>query len=249
MGTQTPVGQKNLVVESTTDYNKFKFMGGNRRVDLNHVKKLEREMAYNPDMFQAQPILVNENFFIVDGQHRFHAARNLNLPVYYIVKPKLAVEAARHLNTTQRRWTLVDFAHSYAESGRMDYVSFLRRRAQYPSLTTTIVLAALGGVNDSRAEDIFRRGEFKIGDEDQGVETLKRLEEVQRLSKQKLNLPMARSLMKLWNDSDDFDFGKFLQKLSKAPQEFTVHTTMRNCLRSIEDVYNFQSKSRIRLYS
>lgn len=223
-------------------------MGGNRRVDMNHVKKIEREMAYDPDMFSSQPMLVNENFFIIDGQHRFHAARNLNLPVYYIMRPGLSVEAARHLNTTQRRWTLVDFAHSYAESGRMDYVLFLRHRNEFPGLTATIVLAALGGIDSSASEDMFRRGEFKIGDEDAGIERLRRLEEVQHLGRQKLNLTMARSLMKLWEKNDDFDFAKFLKKLANAPEEFATHNSMRNCMRSIEDVYNHQSAHRVRLY-
>jgi len=64
----------------TTDYSKFNTLAGNRQVNIAHVKKLESSFD---EEYLISPILVNEKFQIIDGQHRFEAAKNLKLPIYY----------------------------------------------------------------------------------------------------------------------------------------------------------------------
>jgi hypothetical protein len=241
---------KTVTIERTTDYDKFKFMGGNRAVSVSHVKHLENEMQYNPEMFEAQPILVNENFYIVDGQHRFYAAMNLGLPIYFIVKKGLSIEAARHLNTTQKGWTILDFAKSYADSGRKDYIDFLRVHAKFPRINVSLTILCLQGRSVHRGDSDFRRGEFKVNDMDAAIDYLEKIDEVQRITGQKMNTPMGVSIMRLVRDNEDFDWNHFIDKLSKdsARNSFIMGVNVRSCLRSIEDVYNFQSRFRTRLY-
>lgn len=237
-------------INKTTDYSQFQLMGGNRNVDFNHVSKLEKEMKYDPEMFKAQPILVNEHGFIIDGQHRYHAARNLGLPVYYVVKEGASIEAARHLNTTQKRWTMMDFARSHAAAGNKHYIDFIRTVEKYPQLTPTIIAFFLrGGTEQHNRTDDFRKGEFRIEDLEEGYEMCDKLVEIQRLCGFKANMAMAVSLVSLL-DNEDFDWDTFISKLNKdsARQGFGLHNTRRDSLRAFEDVYNFQSKFRTRLY-
>lgn len=240
-------------IETTKEYAKFKLMGGNRAVDYNHVKRLKREMEYNPTMLQAAPILVNENFFVVDGQHRLKAAEELQLPVSYIVRKGITIEAARHMNVTQKRWTLMDFAKSYAEGGNMDYVTFIRTAEAYTNIAPGIVMKYLAGGYKNDVSVTFRRGEFKIDDRDQAIEYLKRLDEISSLTKAKINTPMAMALLQLFKSegAGEFEWSKFLKKLTLhegARTLFNPASTVRSCLRSVEDVYNFMSNSRARLY-
>lgn len=237
-------------VEVTTDYAQFKLMKGNRAVDYNHVKRLKREMEANPDLLSANPILVNEHFYIIDGQHRRLAAQELGVPLYYMVRPGLTLEETRHLNVTQKRWQLLDFAQSFADSGRDDYIAFLRLHRMYPKIAPGILRFYLLGGQKHNIESDFRRGEFQIEDLDTATRNIQRLAEVANKTHAIMNMPMASALLRLFNDPDNFDYDLFMQKLERenARAMFGTHTSLRACLRTIEEVYNFQSKVQKRLY-
>lgn len=241
--TQAP----SLKIETTKDYSKFKIMGGNRVISANHVNQLKREMEHDPELAAVEPILVNENMFIVDGQHRFTAAKELGLPVYYIVKSGATVETAARMNITQRRWTMDDFARSYADRGREDYIELLRIKKQFPMFNNSVLTLVLSGGRTNSQTDTFRRGDFKIADKEEAVERLELLKQVVESTGIKMNVPMASSFLQVLKN-DDFEWVKFMGKLDAKPDMLVVSGIVRNCLRSIEDVYNHQSKTRARLY-
>lgn len=237
-------------IQVTTDYGQFRLMKGNRSVDYNHVKKLKREMERNPQLLASNPILVNEHLFIIDGQHRRMAAQELGVPVFYIVSAGSTIEATRHLNTSQKRWQLLDFARSYADSGREDYVQFLQFHKEFPEIPPAVLRVYLaGGQKHQMAED-FMRGEFKVSDLDEARSNLQNLQAVIDKTHIQLNAPMAHALLQLWSTNDDFDNETFMSKLDRenARELLRPASAIRACLRSIEDVYNFQSKFQTRLY-
>lgn len=240
----------NPTINNTRDYNEFKLMTGNRNVDHNHVKKLKREMERNPEMLAANPILVNEHLFVIDGQHRLTAARELGTTVYYIVSEGATIEQTRDLNTTQRRWTLTDFAQSYADSGRDDYKRFLQLAKEYPLLSLSIIRLYCLGKQAHDTDGMFRRGEFEILDEAQTRKHLDALNAVRTVTHTKINTPMAVSLLDLMQNNPDFDIDHFIQKLDResARELFQPLSSRRGCMRSIEAVYNHQSKHMKRLY-
>ena len=243
-------------IQVTKDYSKFKLMAGNRTVDYNHVKRLKREMERNPHLFAGNPILVNENDFIIDGQHRRQAAQELGRPIYYIVVPGIRLDETRAINVTQRHWVLMDFAKSFADAGHEDYKKFINAVRKYPNIAPAIIMKVLAGGQRHNLGEDFRRGEFTIEDHSQALEDLDRLETIREKGRVVMNTPMAMSLLTLFKKKDDpnadenFDYERFIGKLERkgAVELFTASNTVRNSLRSIEDVYNFQSPARIRLY-
>lgn len=232
----------------TLEYDKFKFMEGNRPINWNHVERLKREMLVDPEWFEYEPMLVNENFYILDGQHSYLAAKDVGHPLYYKVRKGATLDSTRRMNTTRRQWTMDDFAHSFATSGRKDYIEFVRLRARHPEINNSILLIILAGGRRNGLGDSFRRGEFKIDNRDEANEHIDRLQKIIDLTHAVINTPMAVALLQLFKADNEFDFDHFLKKLERAKEEFVPSSTVRNCLRSIEDVYNYQSKSRVRLY-
>lgn len=237
-------------IKTTKEYSIFKLMKGNRTVDYNHVKRLKREMKENPHLFASNPISVNENLYIIDGQHRRQAAQELNVPVYYVVTSGITLDETRALNVTQKRWTLLDFAQSYAESGREDYQIFLKFVKEFPRIAPSIIRTYAAGGQKSGLDIDFRRGEFSILDVDITQSNLQRLNDVIQKTKIQMNTPMAIAFMRLFNESQDFDYEFFMGKLERetAREMLRTASTIRQSLRSIEDVYNFQSKTTKRLY-
>lgn len=248
---QKPATDSNVPrIEVTTVYGQFHLMKGNRTVDYNHVKRLKREMEANPDLLSSNPILVNENLYIIDGQHRRLAAQELGVPLYYIVRPGLTLDETRHLNITQKRWQLLDFAQSFADSGRQDYITFLRMHRKYPKIAPGILRIYLIGNRGKDIEGDFRRGEFQVGNLEAAEKNLQRLSSIIDKTHVNMNTPMAVSLLKLFEDPDVFDYELFDKKLDResARALFEPRNSVRACLRVIEDVYNFQSTHQKRLY-
>lgn len=87
----------------TQDYDKFVYNQKNRNINEAHVTALKRSIRKN-DLLFAQPILVNEKYEVIDGQHRLQAAMKLNRPIYYIIKKGLTIDDAITLNVSTKNW-------------------------------------------------------------------------------------------------------------------------------------------------
>jgi hypothetical protein len=230
-------------------------MAGNRPIDYNHVKRLKREMQANPHLFASNPISVNEHMYIIDGQHRRQAAQELGVDVYYIVTPGISLDETRSLNVTQRRWQLLDFARSYADSGREDYKTFLKFHKNFPNISPSIIRTYLAGGQKHELDIDFRRGEFQVADEAVAEKNLTKLNEIVKKTGININAPMAHAFLQLFTGNvakgaDEFSYEKFMEKLDRESARELLQTasSVRACLRSIENVYNFQSKHQARLY-
>lgn len=46
------------------------------------------------DLTMYSPIIVSEDFRIIDGQHRFEACKELGFPIYFLVMPSKNAERA-----------------------------------------------------------------------------------------------------------------------------------------------------------
>ena len=89
-------------VYSTSDYSKFRLVFGNRELLRRKVIKL-REAIKIENKILSYPVVVNSNFQIIDGQHRFVALAELGLPIYYIVDDTFKVESIPKINTAQHK--------------------------------------------------------------------------------------------------------------------------------------------------
>lgn len=100
------------VVYETTDYEKFKFLNQNRNVDTARIDKIISSMQ---EKLLKTEILVNKNFEIIDGQHRYCALRKLGLPIRYVIDPEAGIEDCRRMNQYNKSWMIQDWVLSWAE--------------------------------------------------------------------------------------------------------------------------------------
>ena len=90
-------------VYKTTEYGLFTKMLGNRDLRNYHVNNLKQSISEK--QIEA-PILVNELYQVINGQHRLESCKKLNLPVYYIVIPGLTLEDVQRLHANSKNWSL-----------------------------------------------------------------------------------------------------------------------------------------------
>lgn len=108
-------------VFESTDYNKFKLIKGNRTLHktkyLQLLKSMEQEVL-------SIPIIVNEKMEIIDGQHRYHACRELGLPVLYCVCEGYSIEQVKRANLVSSNWTKEDYLNLHVTDGLPAYEEF-----------------------------------------------------------------------------------------------------------------------------
>lgn len=103
---------------ATTEYSKFKFLEGNRKLRLNNLDKMRESMIEEQLVI---PICVNENFEIIDGQHRYTICKELSKPVYYYIQAGYGIDQVERANRSNTNWQLNDFLQSFALKGNNNY--------------------------------------------------------------------------------------------------------------------------------
>ena len=107
------------VIFATTDYDRFKFLEGNRKLRQNNLEKMRQSMIEEQLII---PICVNEKFEIIDGQHRFTICKELGKPVYYYIQEGYGLDQVERANRSNTNWQLNDFLQSFALKGNSYYV-------------------------------------------------------------------------------------------------------------------------------
>ena len=144
----------------TRDYSMFKKIRGNRPVDEAHVKQLKKLIA---DKDLMDPIRVNQNKEVVDGQHTLQARKELGLPVpYIIINSDDPLDVAR-LNQGRKNWSLDHYLGHHCARGKMDYKICKSKMVQFglPVSETIILLLKLTSKWRLITEQ-FKQGDFKI---------------------------------------------------------------------------------------
>ena len=126
-------------IKSTTNYEMFKKLEGNRATTVARVNKIKKSIMNVG--YITSPILVNENMEIIDGQGRFEALKELRLPVEYIVQEGLNVKECIAMNIYQTNWKVIDYIKSYAAKGNPSYVKLVDLMNEFPLVATTEIMS------------------------------------------------------------------------------------------------------------
>ena len=144
-------------IYTTTDYEGFIFTDWNRNVsNARVVKMIEsiKNVGWLPE-----PVLVNENFEVIDGQSRVKALEKLNMPVRFCIKKGVGRKECQALNLFQKNWSTMDFVESYIADNNDNYIWLKLMLKQYKDLTNSVVfsVAVTGGSEAAiGASDIFK---------------------------------------------------------------------------------------------
>jgi hypothetical protein len=127
----------------TTNYSLFSMMKTNRPINNGLVKRLQESMN-EFGFLESRPVIVDKNFYIIDGQHRFTAAKNLNLPINYAIEDINAESAMIKLNANQVMWRLEEYIMHHASSGIPFYKELLKYNENYKLGASNAIIILCG---------------------------------------------------------------------------------------------------------
>ncbi|MGO3609019.1 MAG: hypothetical protein ACTIOL_04635 [Enterococcus sp.] len=144
-------------IYESTDYLKFKFLKGNRKVKQN--KSLENSIIKSGILV---PIEVNEGFEVLDGQFRLKVAQKYELVVPYRIAEGLGIQDVIDLNSTTKSWNLNDYIRKYAVDGIKSYLQLQRLIIEFAYIpASTLAAAAMGNTRiNSSSTKLTKSGKF-----------------------------------------------------------------------------------------
>lgn len=240
-------------MRKTKKYSKFVSIGANRGLSELHVKKLVKSISKS-NLLQTNPIIVNEKMEVIDGQHRLAAAKELRVPVYYVVVEQAGIEQVRILNSNLRNWTLRDYIDSFSRMGMHDYQilkDFIEMYGISPS--TGAVLLTSDDTRPSAGKNTnIKGGEFKATNL-KGAEVFanKYSQLVELLGKPPFTRTRVFILaLKKVLTNDGVSWEVLLRKIKLFGHKLLPRDSLNDYLRDLEDVYNFKRRdgSITRLY-
>lgn len=142
MSSPNVIGRVYEITKDNNRYYSFKFISGNRRINRDNVNKLKR--SFTEHGWIGEPIVVDDKFYIVSGQHRYTAAKELGIPIrYMITHDDVSVKAIQDTSQAVRKWTKLDIIRSYADEGNINYRNMITLYEQFVTTRKVLPLNAL----------------------------------------------------------------------------------------------------------
>lgn len=234
-------------IKETMDYNKFE--RGIFQRPLRDLTLLKSSMQKNG--FKTEyPIIVksiNKNKYeILSGHHRFQAAKELLIPIKYIISDDF--NDTLEFETLTKEWSLKDYLHSNIATGNKNYIAVqqYKDKTNIPVSTVIFILSNAEGNYNNIVKD-FKLGKFEI-------KNLEFAKTMLRIIKQfKDNNITAGSSAKfvralsLCMKVESFDIDYLINKIIKRPSLLIAQTTTEKYIKHIDEIYNYGLKSKRKL--
>ncbi len=238
-------------IEKTKDYSIFKFLKGNRPLNRAHLKKLKASIEKNNHL-NLHPIVVNQNYEIIDGQHRLECAKQLNVHIFFIRSDKVVDEHLIDCNVNQKSFECENYIDYFAIKDKKPEYIQLKRMLEISGLRPKALLTLILGTVSTNLLEFLKTGKFKfpaIEDTKNVMEFYynfiayakdKRLKPISMFT----NHNFTRSLRWLFKTTG-FETSIFFKKLDMRWFDLKPQRTAEDWYSLLINIYNFKNHSRL----
>lgn len=228
-------------MEKTIDYNKFSFLGLNRRLNRRCINALKVSIAKNG--YVGSPILVNDRYEILDGQHRFVALKESGKEIPYEVIES-NYDTIIDLNTTQHNWGIEDYINFYCEKDHNQHYVRLKRLCN--ELNTSVIVILTMAYRQKPGGQTFeniKKGKLTLTMDDE-LRARSFYEVFNQISKLLKLKPTGKfcSALAMISCKPRFKWRTLVEKASKYPTMAYNCRTIDEFTIMIRDLYNYKAK-------
>lgn len=247
-------------VNQTNDYAMFKTLQGNRNVNKLHVERLKNSFK---DKYLLSPILVNQNYEIIDGQHRYNAAKQLNLPINFIIVNDYGLKEVQLLNTNMSNWKKEDYLQAFCDLGYPEYLKMRKFMREFPDFgimaSEQILTNYVGGTNNRDAtleidgEKVktktlkgFQEGDLYIENEKQAYENAEKIMMFKPFYKGFNRAVFVATMISLFKHQS-YNHSQMISKVASNPTSLVDCSNVTQYKILLEEIYNFRSREKVSL--
>lgn len=221
------------------DYNQFKTVKGNRELNELHLKRLTESVKQN-DLLFANPILINEHYEIIDGQHRFAICKSLGKPIYYIKCKSLGLNEIQILNANTKNWKLMDYVDGYCDMGLSEYC-YLKREIERTGLTINLLLPMITSSMNSDKYSQLKTGNLRLPYKKRAIVISQWISDFEAYYSGAKRRTFIIALTKL-HSIKEYDHSKMMQKIKYQSTKLVDCTNTKSYLALLEEIYNFKER-------
>lgn len=222
----------------------FKVLDGNRSVKDGRVKKIIASILKVG--WVRNPIIVNENLEIIDGQGRFNALKNQNMPIEFIIDEGVGIDECREMNIHQTNWNTMDYIDSYATRGNENYINFKTLLNDFKGIGMQAVVYSVMGLGNQSS---LQNGELICTDAD--VEMARERLDYLKSVKPFIDMVDGRTellevaIVFIYGFCEEVDVERLRHVFEKYSRNMPPIATLENALREIENIYNKKYKGKL----
>ena len=145
----------------TENYDMFKKIGGNRKINKANYAKIVKSMKEEQLII---PIVVNERYEIIDGQHRCTACKDLGKPVYFYMVRGYGLDQVKRANIASSNWKKENYLDMFVAEGNEIYKEFEEIKERY-DLNISNLLKIFAIVQEKQSARVgyeFENGTFTL---------------------------------------------------------------------------------------
>jgi hypothetical protein len=230
-----------MKILTETNYKAFKFLKGNRPIIPAKIKRLIDALQSGLNLFPYAPIMVNDDMYVIDGQHRLKACEKMKLPVYYVVVPKISLVQIAQLNATATRWKTSDFFNCFIETGNKDYKTLQMFQDKYDlSINIAVQLLMNGSLNEGgTGSETFKEGKFAVRHLEKAEKIMKHVMDYEPICEEKaLKHRSFIRAVQLLMASPEYNHKEVVEKLKQKKLLILTKGNHREYIYHIEELYN-----------
>lgn len=241
-----------LQVYETRDYDNFHFIKGNRNINRSHVERLKESFA---EEYLPSPIIVNEEGGIIDGQHRYIAAKELELAILFIVVNGFGLKEVQIYNMNSINWSKIDFLNMYCDLEYEPYIKFRGFMEDYPEFGIRACETLLTGKTGYNTEfkagkkmDVryFEEGNLEIYDMEEARKNADKLRLVKDHYKGYYRTVFVKAMTQIFK-KEEYEHDKFIKRLESNPNSLYHCNKVNDYKFLVEQIYNFRSHNPVNL--
>jgi len=237
-------------IKATTNYDLFTLLDYNRPCD--DIAALEKNIL-QCNKLEMSPIIVDKNFNIIDGQHRYLVAKKNNLILYYRVDQTADCEKdIITYNKASKIWKIDDYIHFYSKKGHKTAVFLQEMLDNHPVTCNEIIRLFVAGSRHKSPVAHVKNGEITLTKSESDIRNiLLNLKQILDLVKEKLNQTFysnqKNTLISIMSNKK-YDHVHFMSQIDKYAGEFSKAISVYRDKsqfrkRVIEFVYNRNVKN------
>lgn len=227
--------QKRFVTLEANKDQEFGFIKSNRLINNANLKSIEKSLA---KYGQLSPIIVTQDGYIFDGQHRYLALKKLGMPIWYTISKEATKQLIEEVNTVGKHWVTQDRVHNQKESGYKDIKQLYEQYENWKQFTVGSINYAFSARNTTVSKDIKNK-EYKF-DFNKGkavLETCLALSEITRGAS--LKAKAVKAIKQVLRKHPNMS----IKRLCLQAKKYKINFTYNNESDIVKDIYEVYNKN------
>lgn len=238
-------------IEKTNDYNKFKYLTGNRPIDKGHIKRLKISINKN-NQLNLHPIIVNSDYEIIDGQHRFEVAKEMQIEIYYIKSDTINDEHLIECNVNQKLFQVENYIDFFAVKEKNPEYIQLKDMLKATSLKPKALITLILGVINNSLLEFLKTGKFKFPQNQEPLEIVDFYLDFMSYTKDKRISPTSMfsnhnftRAFRWLHKTSGFNSETFFKKLDLRWFDLKPKRNSEEWYELLISIYNFKNQTKI----